>query len=408
MKTIKLFSVLVILIFTFESAQSLNSVSIRLSSTTGQDCNLASYIADTPLPNYPDIVAAAWTYNGEFNLWRPLFRFNLTEVPSGSQILSARLSLFANPAPVSAPHSGENKSYIRKVTTPWDQNTVTWITQPDFSTVNQAALPESTSPNQDYLDLDVTEMVRSMIEDQSTNFGFVIMNRIEYKYRSINFASSECADISKRPLLVITYDDPLPVELSSFTSSVNQRNVTLNWMTSSEKNNSGFEIYQSSKSDPDNWKRIGFVNGAGNSSSSNSYTFEDKNLSTGKYSYRLKQVDFNGDFKYYNLSDEIEIGIPMKYSLYQNYPNPFNPSTVIDYDIPEDANVTLKIFDMTGRELLTLVNEFKSAGYYTQVFNPFGNGMSISSGAYFYRIESDPASGNGNGFVSAKKMVLLK
>ena len=205
MKTIKLFSVLVILIFTSDFSNSQSSISIRLGSETGQDCNVDSYIPNTPLPEYPDIVAATWTYGGEFNLWRPLFKFNLTEVPSGSVITGAYLSLYANPTPCSAPHSGANKSYIRRVTSPWDQNTVTWETQPDFSTVNQAELHESTSPAEDYLNIDVTEMVKDMVANPATNFGFVIMNRFENIYRSINFASSECAVIDKRPKLDIIF-----------------------------------------------------------------------------------------------------------------------------------------------------------------------------------------------------------
>lgn len=217
MKTKSLLSALFILLLISTNADSQYSISIRLSSETGQDCNLASYIPDTPLPAYPDMIAAVWTYAAEFNLWRPLFRFNLTEIPVGSPVISAKLSLYANPNPVSAPHSGANKSYIRKVTTAWDQNTVTWETHPDFSTVNQVSLSESISPNEDYLDLDVTEMVRDMITNPSANFGFIIMNRIENTYRSINFASSECADINKRPKLDIVYG---PVNIEPLSNTI--------------------------------------------------------------------------------------------------------------------------------------------------------------------------------------------
>ncbi len=217
MKTKSLLTALLFILLITATADSQNSISIRLSPETGQDCNLASYISDTPLPLYPDIVAAAWTYGLEFNLWRPLFRFNLSEIPAGSPVISARLSLYANPNPVSAPHSGANKSYIRKVTTAWDQNTVTWETHPDYSTVNQVSLTESISPTEDYLDLDVTELVREMVANPSTNFGFIIMNRIENTYRSINFASSECTDISKRPKLDVVYG---PVNIEPHSNAV--------------------------------------------------------------------------------------------------------------------------------------------------------------------------------------------
>ncbi len=214
MKTILSALTLVLFVLISSTSFSQGVISIRLGPETGQDCNIASYIPDTPLPHYPDMVAAAWTYQGEFNLWRPLFKFNLRGVPARAQVLYARLSLFGNPYPVSALHSGANKSYLRKVTSPWDHNTVTWETQPDFSTVNQVELPESTSPMQDYPDIDVTELVKDMLRDSTTNFGFVIMNRFENIYRSMNFASSDCIDPNKRPLLVISYMPNPPTGIS--------------------------------------------------------------------------------------------------------------------------------------------------------------------------------------------------
>ncbi|MBK9333227.1 MAG: T9SS type A sorting domain-containing protein [Ignavibacteria bacterium] len=125
-------------------------------------------------------------------------------------------------------------------------------------------------------------------------------------------------------------------------------------------------------------------------------------MNTGKYSYRLKQIDHNGNFEYFNLSNEIEVGIPDVYKLSQNYPNPFNPSTKIDYDIPYDGNVSILLYDISGREVAKLVNEVKTAGYYTAVFN----GSNLASGMYFYRINA--ANTNGSNFVSTKKMVLIK
>lgn len=188
--------------------------------------------------------------------------------------------------------------------------------------------------------------------------------------------------------------NPLPVELSSFISAVNGSSVTLNWSTTSEINNSGFDIERSQNS---SWKKIGFVSGKGTSSSPNSYTFTDRNLTSGTYNYRLKQVDYNGNFYYYNLSSEIQIGIPEKYELSQNYPNPFNPSTKINYSIPEDSRVSIRIYDLSGKEVYTLVDEYKSAGYYSVNFNA----SSLSSGVYFYNINADK-------FTATKKMTLLK
>lgn len=189
--------------------------------------------------------------------------------------------------------------------------------------------------------------------------------------------------------------DVQPVELSSFVSTINGRNVELNWATTSESNNSGFDVERSSVNG--SWTKVGNVAGNGTTSTGQSYSFTDRNVASGNYSYRLKQVDFNGNFEYHNLSNEVIIGIPTKFDLSQNYPNPFNPSTKISYDLPVDGKVSLKIFDMSGKEIMTLVNEVKTAGYYSVNFNA----SSLSSGVYFYSLSAD-------NFTATKKMMLIK
>ncbi|MBK9333063.1 MAG: T9SS type A sorting domain-containing protein [Ignavibacteria bacterium] len=193
---------------------------------------------------------------------------------------------------------------------------------------------------------------------------------------------------------IFSRDFPVPVELSGFVSEVNQNNVKLNWTTASETNNSGFDI---ERSDNGIWLKIGSVSGNGNSNVENNYSYTDKNLNTGIYNYRLKQLDFNGNFEYYDLENEVNIGIPLKYELSQNYPNPFNPSTKINFNLPADVHVSLKIFDMTGREIKTLVNEVKTAGYHSVLFS----GNDISSGVYFYILKT-------NNFKAGRKMLLIK
>jgi len=188
---------------------------------------------------------------------------------------------------------------------------------------------------------------------------------------------------------------PLPVELASFTSSVNGNNVTLQWNTTMEENNKGFEIER--KSSGEAWKKIGYLEGHGTTNQINNYSYTERGIATGHYNYRLKQIDYNGNYKYYDLSNEVIIGIPSKYSLAQNYPNPFNPATVINYELPITNYVSLKVFDMTGKEVAQLVNETKQAGYYSVTFDAKG----LSSGMYFYRMQAGD-------FVSIKKMVLMK
>ncbi len=189
---------------------------------------------------------------------------------------------------------------------------------------------------------------------------------------------------------------PLPVVLASFTSIVSERNIKLYWVTSSEQNNLGFDVER--KNSTGSFAKIGYQQGSGNTSTN--YLFEDRNLQTGKYEYRLKQIDYNGNFEYHNLSGAVEVGVPAKFNLSQNYPNPFNPVTKIDFDIPNDTKVKITIFDLAGREVATIMNEFRTAGYYTVQYDASG----ISSGMYFYKIMT----GGENKFVMTKKLVLVK
>ena len=190
-------------------------------------------------------------------------------------------------------------------------------------------------------------------------------------------------------------DWALPIEMNYLNSHTNENVAQLFWSTTYESNNSGFEVQRMSLDIP--WTAIGFVPGAGNSTEPRSYNYEDRNLASGIYHYRLKQIDFNGNYEYFELPEAVTIGVPDKFFVDQNYPNPFNPLTTIAYGIPQAGNVVLKIFDMAGREVKALVNEYKDAGYYVAKFD----GSSLASGTYIYRLES-------GSFVSAKKMLLLK
>ncbi len=200
--------------------------------------------------------------------------------------------------------------------------------------------------------------------------------------------------------LILKYTDTLytPVELSSFSANISDNNVLLNWITVTETNNQGFEIQRVGFRDQiSEWAKIGYVSGNGTTILTHSYSFTDKNASPGKYIYRLKQIDFNGSYKY-SKEVEVEIGATDKFSLEQNYPNPFNPETSISYTVSEETNVKIKLFDITGREIRVLVNEKKQPGYYTIKLK----GGGLSSGVYFYRLTT------GSGYSAVKKLMFLK
>jgi len=189
-------------------------------------------------------------------------------------------------------------------------------------------------------------------------------------------------------------DQVIPVELTSFNASVNGPDVLLKWETATEINNRGFEIQRSSGNNV--FTKIGFVNGNGTASKKHTYYFTDNNPVEGTYYYRLRQVDFDGSYEY-SKTLEVIISVPARYELQQNYPNPFNPATTISWQVPVSGWLTLKVYDILGKEVATIVNEYRQAGRYETKFNA----SSLPSGIYIYELR-------GNNYISAKKMLLLK
>ena len=144
------------------------------------------------------------------------------------------------------------------------------------------------------------------------------------------------------------------------------------------------------------WNEVGFVPGFGTTTEPKSYSFTDENLSAGKYQYRLKQIDFDGSFEYSNIV-EVEVMVTKDYSLSQNYPNPFNPATLISFSIPNDEFVSLRIYDVLGREVAQIINERRSAGTYQVEFN----GTALNSGVYYYTLTA-------GSYTETKKMMMVK
>jgi hypothetical protein len=187
-----------------------------------------------------------------------------------------------------------------------------------------------------------------------------------------------------------------PVELVSFNSTIIGHDIQLNWQTASEINNQGFEIYR-------NGNKIAFVDGKGTTTETQDYTFVDKNLQPGIYNFRLNQLDFDGTQEVVG-ELTVYLTLPEQFSLEQNYPNPFNPSTTIRYSIPASLNpsnggtlVILKVYDLLGREMTTLVNKEQTAGVYEIEFDA----GELSSGIYVYQLRA------GN-LIQSKKMVLIR
>ena len=193
----------------------------------------------------------------------------------------------------------------------------------------------------------------------------------------------------------LTVGNIIPVELVSFNASVKNNLVTVNWTTATETNNSGFEIER--KSDSKSWEKVGFVNGKGSTTEKQSYQFIDvlDNVKGDRVTYRLKQIDYDGKTSF---SKSVEVLFaPTNFSLEQNYPNPFNPTTTISFGLPTKSNVSIKVFNSLGQMVDQLINGEYEAGYHSILFNA----SNLSSGIYYYRLETE-------GFSQIKKMALIK
>jgi hypothetical protein len=192
----------------------------------------------------------------------------------------------------------------------------------------------------------------------------------------------------------------LPVELMTFTVAVHQMNAALDWSTATELNNYGFDIERRGEGDGF-FARIGFVEGNGTTNAPRDYSYTDNHLSPGAYSYRLKQIDRDGIFSYSHAVDVIVGRTGKTFSLTQNYPNPFNPATTIEYNIETPSQVSLKIYNLIGDEMATLVNARQDAGSYVVSFNTGKAAYNFPSGVYFYRLQAGT-------FISTKRLILMK
>ena len=191
----------------------------------------------------------------------------------------------------------------------------------------------------------------------------------------------------------VQLDVIVPVELVSFAAVTDENDVVLSWFTATETNNSGFEVQRKAG---DKFESVAFVDGKGTTTEVQNYLFRDEDLLAGSYIYRLKQIDYDGTFAYSH-EVEVEINQPSVFVLNQNYPNPFNPSTNIKYSIPAAGIVTLKVYDLLGREVSTLVNEQQQAGTFDVVFD----GSNLASGVYYYQLKAGE-------LIATKKLMLTK
>ena len=187
---------------------------------------------------------------------------------------------------------------------------------------------------------------------------------------------------------------PVPVEITLFSGSYFSGAVHLDWTTATETNNFGFEVQK--RYDNTSYEKIGFVSGNGTTTNGMQYSFEDNDLLAGRIFYRLKQLDFNGDFEYSN-EIMVEVLNLSDYQLYQNYPNPFNPSTTIKYSVPAQSKIKISLYDIIGNEVITLFEGIKQSGVHNVDFTA----DNLPSGVYFVSMTAE-------NFSKAIKITLMK
>uniref|UniRef100_A0A7V2ZKE8 T9SS type A sorting domain-containing protein n=1 Tax=Ignavibacterium album TaxID=591197 RepID=A0A7V2ZKE8_9BACT len=271
----------------------------------------------------------------------------------------------------------------------FSQQTVTW----DVANTNIA--PVNCASVNILLSVDGGQTYAYVLASNTSNDGSEIVtlpdhptNTARIKVEAVGNVFFDISNVN------FTITAAIPVELVSFTATSTEEGVVLNWITATETNNAGFTIERGT--DSENFSEIGFIGGKGTTTEPTVYSYLDNSAKYGTYFYRLRQTDYDGTFKYLNVVS-VNVELPNKFVLEQNYPNPFNPSTVISWQAPVSSYQTLKIYDILGNEVATLVNEYKESGSYTIEFNA----SDLPSGIYYYKLTA-------GSFSDVKKMMVVK
>ena len=357
---------------------------------------------------------------GDFRLRRSVIRFDLsTSLPDQIEILDASLSLHIT----RAGHNDTHTYTLHRLTSDWgegtsnfsggvgnlaSENDATWIhtfydTQ-RWQTPGGDFLEEPSATFQMSIEgsytIDLTDNLLAdlqfWIDNPEFNFGWILIgNEQPSAVTAVRISSREHANEAYRPQLFLEYIDPaLPVELSSFTGIADGSTVYLEWHTSSETNNAGFEVQLLRDG---TFYTIGFVNGAGTTAEPQHYRYVLTEMLQGSYSARLKQVDFDGTFSYSPVV-ELTVTHPFPAPALTISPNPFNPATRVNLTLYRTQRTDIAVFNVTGQKINTLFSGTLEAGQHSFHLVPTVN---FASGIYIVQAA-------GESFLLNERVVYLK
>lgn len=195
----------------FTTLAQTQTMVLKPNAAQGEDVTLFDGFPNQNLEPYPSLINASWTCQGSPCTDRSLLRFDLTSIPANATIITAYLSLFADLTQTVSPtpmYGIANTSLIQQITSSWIENSVIWNTQPTVSAIGQIILVQSSTPFQDYLNIDVAALVSGWVASPASNYGMLMRLQNETYYNAMIFASSDNADSSKFPELTVTYTTP--------------------------------------------------------------------------------------------------------------------------------------------------------------------------------------------------------
>ncbi len=355
--------VVIVLVFLINIGYAQQTLVLKPGPAEGKDARVWSLDPDNNFWNYPYIKVNAWTWGGEFGIERTFIEFDLDSIPPDSEILSAKLSFFYHflGGTPEQTHSGDNYCLIQRVVSPWTEYGVTWNNQPATTGENQVILEPTTDPQQDYTDIDVTNLIVDMLNDPENSYGFLFRILEEETYRRAAYASSDHPDPEKWPMLVITYECDLPVAGFSYEQE------------------DGFFQFTDLSTNATSWS---WDFGDGYYSTLQNPVHEY--FSSGPYIVCLTVGNSCGTDTKCDTVRPVILLNPNEISGNVNvYPNPANGLTKISIGSYHIVYVNISISDLQGKIIMTGRKYLNGKDYFMVDFSDFVQGV------YIVRLESD-------------------